>query len=162
MITSRHPAFAKLGPKLRRIARELANLDDFLRLNDALAPELTSRWGRTTAMAATIANSYNGMEDVLSNIARDVDGNVPKSESWHQDLLDQMLAGVSEIRPPLLDDDLHAQLSELRGFRHRARDNYGFDLDAVRTEENLRRLQRVFPAFVAAIQTLADEIARDA
>jgi uncharacterized protein YutE (UPF0331/DUF86 family) len=36
MISSSHPAFAKLGPKLERAHRELANLDDFLRLYAAL------------------------------------------------------------------------------------------------------------------------------
>ena len=39
MIASSHPAFAKLGPKLERAARELRNLDAFLGQYDALPPE---------------------------------------------------------------------------------------------------------------------------
>ena len=78
MISSSHPACAKLGRKLERVQREIDSLDDFLRRYDSLAPEMVSEWGRTTA----IANAYNGIEDVLTNIARDIDGAVPQGESW--------------------------------------------------------------------------------
>ena len=45
MIASRLPAFAKLGPKLDRAGRELANLDAFLAGYDALPPEQRTTWG---------------------------------------------------------------------------------------------------------------------
>ena len=38
MISSSHPAFAKLGPKLERAQRELDNLDGFLAQYDAFPP----------------------------------------------------------------------------------------------------------------------------
>ena len=62
MISSSHPAFAKLGPKLERVQREIDSLDDFLRRYDSLAPEMVSEWGRTTAVASAVANAYNGIE----------------------------------------------------------------------------------------------------
>lgn len=161
MISSSHPAFARLGPKLLRMQRELDNLDEFLKLNASLAPELVSVWGRTTAIASAIANVYNGIENVLTDIAKVVDGSVPAGEASHQDLLDQMQAEVAGTRAAVLDDRLHAELTELKGFRHRVRHNYGFDLDPARTNESLERLRRVFPAFVEALRSLESAMTAD-
>ena len=161
MISSSHPAFAKLGPKLERVRREIGSLDDFLRRYDSLAPEMVSEWGRTTAVASAVANAYNGIEDVLTNIARDIDGAVPQGESSHQDLLDQMRAELRDTRAALLDERLHGQLTELKGFRHRVRHNYGFDLDTEKSTENLERLREAFPAFVEALRTLERSMTRE-
>lgn len=161
MISSSHPAFAKLGPKLMRMQRELDKLDEFLRLADALGPEMMSDWGRTTPVASAIANVYNGVENVLADIAKTVDGSVPTGETSHQDLLDQMQAVVRGKRAAVIDEDLHAQLTELKGFRHRVRHNYGFDFDPVRTAENLARLREAFPAFVEALRGLERSMTED-
>ena len=161
MISSSHPAFAKLGPKLERVQREIDSLDDFLRRYDSLVPEMISEWGRTTAVASAVANAYNGIEDVLTNIARDIDGAVPQGESWHQDLLDQMRAELRDTRTALLDERLHGLLTELKGFRHRVRHNYGFDLDTEKSNENLERLREAFPAFVEALRNLERSMTRE-
>ncbi|WP_052763754.1 hypothetical protein [Microvirga massiliensis] len=87
-------------------------MDDFLRRYDSLAPEMVSEWGRTTVVASAVANAYNGIEDVLTNIARDIDGAVPQGESWHQDLLDEMRAELRDTRAALLDERLHGLLTE--------------------------------------------------
>ncbi|KAB1077806.1 hypothetical protein F6X53_17240 [Methylobacterium soli] len=105
-------------------------------------------------MAAAVHNAYNGIEDVLLNLANDIDGSVPTGETSHQDLLDQMRAALAGIRPALLDDPLYAALTELKGFRHRVRHRYGFDLDAAKTDESLARMRRSFPHFVEAVRRL--------
>ncbi|WP_245930585.1 hypothetical protein [Methylobacterium radiodurans] len=116
MIASSHPAFAKLGPKLERAAREFRNLDTFPAQYDALPPEAVNAWGRMTATAGAVHNVYNGIEDTLLSLANDIDGTVPTGETSHQDLLDQMRAAVVGLRPPLLDDALYLSLTELKGF----------------------------------------------
>ncbi len=154
MISSPLPAFAKLGPKLERIEQELAHLSAFLARYDALAAEFRDSWGRTTVIAAAVHNAYNGVEDVLLSLASDVDAFVPQGASSHQDILDQMRAGVGGVRPPLLDDGLYRSMMELKAFRHVVRHRYGMDLDAARADENLARLRDVLPRFVEAVQTL--------
>ncbi|GJD89623.1 MULTISPECIES: hypothetical protein [Methylobacterium] len=161
MIASSHPAFAKLGPKLERAARELRNLDAFLGQYDALPPEAVNAWGRMTAIAAAIHNVYNGIEDTLLSLANDIDGSVPTGETSHQDLLDQMRAAVLGLRPPLLDDALYVALTELKGFRHRVRHRYGFDLDPGKTNESLDRMRATFPAYVEAVRGLERDLAGD-
>ena len=111
-----------------------------------------------TATAAAIHNVYNGIEDVLLSLAKDVDGSVPTGETSHQDLLDQMRAELLGLRPALLDDALYALLTELKGFRHRVRHRYGFDLDPARTDESLVRLRTAFPAIVEAVRRLENAL----
>lgn len=154
MIASRQPVFAKLGPKLGRAGRERANLDAFLARYDTLPSNRATAWGRLTAIAAALRNAYDGMEDVLLALANDVDGALPTGDTSHQDLLDQMRADIPGLRPAVLDDDLYTALTELKGFRHRVRHNYGFDLDAARTEQNRVLMQTTFPKFVDAVRTL--------
>jgi predicted nucleotidyltransferase len=147
-------AFAKLGPKLERAQRELDRLDEFLRLYDAVSPEPGSEWGRTTAIASAVHNAYNGVEDVLFNLANDVDDCVPKGDTSHQDLLDQMHVGIAGKRPAVLDDALYTVLTELKRFRHLVRHRYGFDFDPARIDTNLARMREALPSFVTAVRAL--------
>jgi uncharacterized protein YutE (UPF0331/DUF86 family) len=107
-----------------------------------------------SAVSSGIHNVYNGIEDILLSIARDVDDSVPTGPSAHQDVLDQMAAEVAGTRPALLDLDLHEALTELNGFRHLVRHRYSFDLKPDKVIENLKLLQNVFPAFIAAVTEL--------
>jgi hypothetical protein len=100
-------------------------------------------------LAPGIHNIYNGIEDVMLNLANDIDGYVPTGEPAHQDLLDQMSATMEGKRPALL-----GMLVELKGFRHVVRHRYGFDLDQSRVDENVARVREAFPAFVSAVRDL--------
>lgn len=149
MIASRHPAFAKLAAKLDRAERELQQVERFVAENgNRLA---TGEWGALSAVSLGIHNVYNGIEDVLLSIANDVDGLVPHGPTLHQDLLDQMSVEIAGMRPPLINPNLYHELSELKGFRHLVRHRYGLDLDPERVSENVVRMRKTFPAFVAAI-----------
>ena len=153
MISSKHPAFAKLAPKLDRAAQELRNVNSFV--DECKEPSrVVNKWGQTSATALGVHNIYNGIEDVMLNLANDVDGYVPSGETTHQDLLDQMSAPIAEKRPALLDPHLYGLLVELKGFRHLVRHRYGFDLDPAKVAENLTRMSEAFPAFVDAVRTL--------
>lgn len=159
MIASRHPAFAKLSAKIGRAERELRQVEHFVAENgDRLAK---GEWGALSAVSLGIHNVYNGIEDVLLSIANDVDGFVPHGPTLHQDLLDQTSVEVAGIRPPLIDPDLYHELSELKGFRHLVRHRYGLDLDPERVSDNVERMRKTFPAFVAAIVQLERYLASE-
>ena len=114
-----------------------------------------AEWGKVMVVAHALTNVYNGMEDVMSEIARDVDGSLPTGEAWHADLLDQMSVELDDIRPAFLDADLVQDMVELKGFRHLVRHRYGIDLRADRVFDNLALMERAFPAFVEAVDALA-------
>ena len=153
MISSTLPAFAKLGPKLGRAARELETLNAFLDETNR-SETAAGEWGRKSAIAFGLQNIYNGIEDVLLGLANDIDDWVPTGDSSHQDLLDQMLEPIKGKRPSVLDQRLYDLLGELKNFRHMARHRYGFDLDPVRLTENLARAREAFPLFVEAVRAL--------
>jgi hypothetical protein len=71
-----------------------------------------------TAAACTMLHSfYTEIEKILKLIALDLDKKLPSSESWHRDLLNQMMR-VTERRPSVISADLVARLAELLAFRH--------------------------------------------
>jgi hypothetical protein len=153
VISSKHPAFAKLATKLNRAEQELGKIENFLEsIKDSDRP--INEWARGSALALGVHSIYNGIEDVMLNLANDIDGYVPSGESAHQDLLDQMSAAIEGKRPALLGSELYGLLVELKGFRHVVRHRYGFDLDLSKVDENLARVRLAFPAFVDAMAGL--------
>lgn len=152
MVEFRSPSFAKLSKKLDRAQDELAKLSKHA--NDRRDAILSEDWEATTAAATGLHNVYNGIEDILLNIARDVDGSVPEGSSMHQDLLDQMSVEIPAIRQALLSDEALKDFTELKGFRHLVRHRYGLDLIGSKVMENVHRLERTFPVFVAALESL--------
>ena len=95
------------------------------------------------------------------SLARDVDGSVPFGPTMHQDILDQMAAEISGIRPPLLPMPFYEALTELKGFPHLVRHKYGFDLQSERAIENVMRLDIAFPDVTKAVIRLHDLLSAD-
>ncbi|UVK46704.1 hypothetical protein BPNPMPFG_002406 [Mesorhizobium sp. AR07] len=163
MTAFKHPAFAKLSPKIDRAAKELQQIGEYL---SAHGSEMSlGEWGAVAAVSLGIHNVYNGIEDVLLSLANDIDGLVPKGPTMHQDVLDQMSVEIAGIRLAVLDPELYESLSELKGFRHLVRHRYGFDLKTDTVQENLDRVKEAFPSFVGAIvsleRTLTEENTHD-
>lgn len=156
MVEFRSPSFAKLSKKLERAHDELAKLAKHaVNRRDAI---LSDDWEAVTAAATGVHNVYNGIEDILLNLAKDIDGSVPEGSSMHQDLLDQMAVEIPELRKALLSDDLLKDLTEMKGFRHLVRHRYGMDLIGSKVMENVQRMERAFPEFVAALEALEDAL----
>jgi hypothetical protein len=72
---------------------------------------------KTSAACAMLHSFYTEIEKILKLIAREWDGSLPTSESWHRDLLIQM-AEATANRPAVLSADLLATLKEFLAFRH--------------------------------------------
>lgn len=117
--------------------------------------------GRHIGGVIGIHNVYNGIEDILLTIAKDVDDYTPTGGSAHQDILDQMAAEIASTRPAMLDRALYDGLFELKGFRHLVRHRYGIDLKPEKVIENLELLRTVFPAFVDAVTRLEQVLSED-
>ena len=69
---------------------------------------------------------------------------IPKGVEWHQDLLLQMSAEISSIRPPVVTMDTRDCLDEYRGFRHVVRNVYTFHLRPARLQELTTRLRSCY------------------
>lgn len=71
----------------------------------------------TAAACAMLHSFYTEIEKILKLIARDWDGHLPSSDSWHKELLTQM-SRANPKRPAVLSPGLVEVLSEFLAFRH--------------------------------------------
>jgi hypothetical protein len=83
---------------------------------------------------------YNGCENIFRTVARFFENQVDAG-AWHKDLLRRMKLDIPGFRPRLLSDKLYAHLDDFRGFRHRFRHSYGFELDWEREKVVAKRLE---------------------
>jgi uncharacterized protein YutE (UPF0331/DUF86 family) len=146
------PAFARLSPKILKANSELNEATKYYARNKKKVEK--GDWGSVSAISLGVHNVYNGIEDILLSIAKDVDRSTPTGEFFHQDLLDQMASGIAGKRPPIFDRELYDLLSELKAFRHLVRHKYGVELKPEGVVANLQRVQTAFPLLVKSIQAL--------
>ncbi len=78
------------------------------------------------SVALNLHGFYEGVERLFELIATLVDGAMPQGADWHQVLLQQMVAEVPRVRPPVISEETQAVLDEYRGFRHIVRHVYTF------------------------------------
>jgi hypothetical protein len=105
-----------LAKKIRLGLEELATvreqLTPLVSLTDASAGVI-----ERAAACAMLHSFYTEIEKILKLIAREWDGQMPSSDGWHKDLLNQMSAATSR-RPAVLSAPLVEILSEFLAFRH--------------------------------------------
>ena len=80
-----------------------------------------------SALAALLHSFYTGIENIFKRVALELDGALPRGESWHRELLDAM-AQAGSARGPIISAALRARLREYLGFRHVFRQAYAFQL----------------------------------
>jgi hypothetical protein len=71
----------------------------------------------TSAASAMLHSFHTEIEKLLKLIAREWDGQLPSSDSWHKDLLIQM-SQATATRPAVLSPGLVEVLNEFLAFRH--------------------------------------------
>jgi hypothetical protein len=71
----------------------------------------------TAAACAMLHSFYTEIEKILKLIAREWDGQMPSSDAWHKELLNQMSA-PTRTRPAVITAGLIEDLSEFLAFRH--------------------------------------------
>lgn len=93
-----------------------------------LAIQNDSNYSNRMALALTIHNFYNCIENIFTAIAGEF-SNELTSETWHMDLLKRMKLDRENIRPAVIDQQLFTFLNNIRGFRHVVRHSYDYDMD---------------------------------
>ena len=128
--------------KLQRLVQELQDAAARVALSSTEVPNYDR-----AAIGYLLHNFYNGCENVFRTVARFFENDLGR-DSWHRDLLRRMTLEVAGFRPRLIDEDLYRVLDEFRGFRHRFRHSYSFELDW----ERERRLAAKLPAAAAGFR----------
>ncbi len=132
------------------IGSELASLD---RLQDELAallpPESADSLSPTSvrAIGSLLHDFYGGAEKVFRRIAMDLDGELPRGDDWHVDLLRRMTVAIPDVRPPAISRDLAEVMAEYLRFRHLFRNLYGFQLRWERFSHLAQGMEETFGRF---------------
>ncbi|BCV26021.1 hypothetical protein [Gelria sp. Kuro-4] len=104
------------------------------------------------AVASVLLDYYSVAENIFKEIAKRVDGTLPKGDEWHKDLLQQMKFPLPGIRPPVLSPESFARLDEYRKFCHLVRHIYGFNLVPTKLLPLVDSLPETDQAFAADLQ----------
>lgn len=127
-----------------RIKRALLDLEGVVNRAEWLQSKAQTSGddGFLDGVALNLHGFYSGVERIFEDIARTLERSIPVGVEWHQDLLLQMSAEISSIRPPVITMDTRECLDEYRGFRHVVRNVYTFHLRPTRLQELTKPLRQ--------------------
>jgi len=131
-----------------RIKRILQDLEKVVNRAKSLMDKAqrTGDDGYLDGVALNLHGFYAGVEKIFEDVARTLEKNIPDGSGWHQDLLLQMAAEISPIRPPVISQETRDCLDEYRGFRHVVRNVYTFKLQMSRLQELTKGLPHCYGA----------------
>ncbi len=98
-------------------------------------PQGDSASVHATSLATHIQGIFTGIESIIGEILKRVDGTIPGGGSSHRELLAQACI-ATEHRPRIIGEATRATMTELLGFRHVVRKQYGSILKPARVFEN--------------------------
>lgn len=117
----------------------LNNLKDAMARKKKTAVELA-------AIATFLHNVYNGMENILKRVLIAKNIGIPRSDTWHKDLLNLSLS--IGVIPEKLSDELYKYLT----FRHFFVHAYGFMLDEKQLEGLADNIPDIWSQFLLEIE----------
>lgn len=82
----------------------------------------------TRAAGSILHDFYCGVEKMFERIALQIEGELPKGEDWHTELLLRMSHPIEGRRDALIGQELLEKLKQYLRFRHLFRHIYGFEL----------------------------------
>lgn len=98
------------------------------------------------AIATFLHNIYNGVENILKQVLKANGIDIPKSATWHKDLLEHSVS--LGLIPEKLSDELYEYLT----FRHFFIHAYGFMLKEEHLEPLANKIPNIWISFMFAIE----------
>lgn len=129
-----------------QILAEKENVDIALQNLETVMARTEKTVIELAAIATFLHNIYNGIENILKQILLSRDIEVPKSGTWHKDLLNRSLtAGV-------ISEKLSSKLYKYLTFRHFFVHAYGFMLDEKQLEGLSHDIPEIWQQFLLEIE----------
>lgn len=153
----RQSAYAALrsffDQECKLIDRNLEGLNDLLQKNPVQSTGHDLR-----AEASYIHDFYNSAENLFRIVAEELNGGIPRGESWHRLLLIEMKSGIANSRGPVITEPLYEMLDVCLRFRHLFRNSYGVFLDPAKTRQTAtivlkadKMLKQEFNSFIESL-----------
>jgi len=115
----------------KRLLLEISRVDRLLGESKSLfdlCKQQTPNFTEMSACALTLQSFYHGIEKMLIFIFQHYDGQLPKGDKWHNDLLDNAFAS-DKNRKTVFFNVSKIELKEYLKFRHFIRNAYAFQLE---------------------------------
>ena len=122
----------------------LSNLKDAINRKEKSVIELA-------AIGTFLHNIYNGIENILKQILHAKDVEIPKTDTWHKDLLD------ISVSKRIISDGLSDKLYEYLTFRHFFVHAYGFMLEETHLEDLVNNIPEIWSQFLLEIENFFKE-----
>jgi len=104
------------------------------------------------AIGTFLHNIYNGIENILKQIVCLKSLEIPKSDSWHKDLLNL------SVSKAIISEELSDQLYEYLTFRHFFIHSYGFMLEEKHLEGLATNIHDIWLRFMSEITASIENI----
>ena len=140
---------------LERARTSMLDADARQRKLKADHPDAYDEAFHAAGMAQHIQGIYTQIESLIKQALELTDGKLPKSETWHQDLI-RVASSSTGDRDALLDAAGARSLKEVLGFRHMARSNYAGELDPPRVFEHIANTVAAVEAAVNGVRQMFD------
>ena len=103
-------------------------------------------------MGSILHDSYSCCERIFRLIVGEINGVIPLGFEWHRQLLNKVIHGIENKRPPVISERMASELEEYLEFRHVFRNIYGFELLGDRVLRLKKRHAVVFNEFIMEIR----------
>lgn len=141
-----------MGRLPRQILAEKQNVEAALdNLKEAMARAKKSAI-ELAAIGTFLHNIYNGIDNILKQIVRLKSVEMPKSDSWHKELLNL------SVSKGIISEELSDQLYEYLTFRHFFIHSYGFMLEEKHLQGLATNIHDIWMRFMSEISSTIGEI----
>lgn len=114
----------------KKIEFEISQLDEHLSKSLILIRKCSVRepdYVELCAAGSILQSFYNGIENILLVISKNIDGITLNQGKWHRDLLASM-CNNAEKRPAVFSEQMYPILADYMNFRHFFRHSYGYSM----------------------------------
>jgi hypothetical protein len=138
---------SRIEDEMKSIEDTIQTITDLLKQKDTI-PQVAL----IPALASYVADFYTGCERISERVAVYLDGGLPTSKDWHQELLKQVAESGGDNRPPLWSGALLLELDEYRKFRHLERHIYKIELKPDRVIILAKNVKPVFDKIKSSVE----------
>lgn len=138
--------------KIKRLYQEFVPMEEKLNLSE----DNITNYDKVV-IGYFMHNFYNGCENIFRTIARFFENDL-SADSWHKDLLRRMTFEIEGFRPRVISEQLYLLLDDFRGFRHKFRYTYSFELDWEREKVVARKFTKTWELMQDEMQLLIQKL----
>ncbi len=147
--------FLDVKNEFNRIQQECRSLERKIDLYEKERNE-EIRDSHISAMAAIAHGIYNGIENILKDILKYLDGHLPTGSDWHSKLLVRAHNANPGVREAIINENTARSLTDLKGFRHIFRGAYQSSLRPERVLSMARQTLKIVPTVIHEVDVFME------